>query len=508
MITSTKRIYSSVRISTSLCYTIEDICRLFSDQGLCPNTVRNWIKQGLPVCCKGTPKLIHGAALAEFLKQKNASRKFKMRFDEMFCLHCRTKHVPLNHCIELEQDAACLKARGLCPRTSKTMNRNYKNSDYDELCRVFTIARDQRLYDLVRPSHRPNFDDTQAIPESNNKKGVSKKPIMPINEHNERLKYNYKLYLCEAKGRDLKTGMAAIQHLHQFEAFNNYSNFEQIDANTIHNYISNIVKKRHLSFCEHNVRMIKDFYEWLLHQRGYKIDYNMVAHFRLSDNQRKAARATEYKESYDLAEIREAINKMPRNTDIDLRNLAMVSLQALCGLRTAEIRTLKLKHVIFDKSANRWMVFVTPKDMEVKFAKQRQAFFMPFDKEWMDNVISWRDRLHELGWTGKDPFFPPIESRFIRPGVTEHQIMKTNIKGNKSIRNIFRKVFNDAGVRYLNPHSFRHTIIRWASAQSAPILNAASQSLGHSHIQTSMQYYGQLPATRIGEILNEIEVSK
>lgn len=54
---------------------------------------------------------------------------------------------------------------------------------------------------------------------------------------------------------------------------------------------------------------------------------------------------------------------------------------------------------------------------------------------------------------------------------------------------------------YLRPHSFRHTIIRWAEKKSPKILNATRQSLGHSSIDTTLQSYGALAPIEQGRII-------
>jgi len=53
-------------------YTVEEIACLFS---IHKNTVREWIKKGLPVCDNQKPMLILGAELREFIQAKNKKNK-------------------------------------------------------------------------------------------------------------------------------------------------------------------------------------------------------------------------------------------------------------------------------------------------------------------------------------------------------------------------------------------------------------------------------------------------
>ena len=331
------------------------------------------------------------------------------------------------------------------------------------------------------------------------------------NPKNERVKYNYRIYLSNAKQRDFKTVMAILKHLHGYESFRNFADFSQINEEVIHNYVNKLVKRdMSLSFINHNLKAIKDFYSWLERQKGYKskINYNILAYFSLTKNQRKEAKATEYQRSYKLNDIYKTIRAMPENSMEERRNKAMISLQCLCGLRISELRTVKMKSIIYDEDSENWLIYVSPKDMNVKFAKTRYAFFMPFDEDIKENVFRWRSELIKLGFRDKAPFFPIVPNRFNQCNLLEESIKKEEIKSNTTILEIFRKSFTSQGIEYLRPHSFRHTIAKWAEKQRPEFFNAVSQSLGHSDIKTTFTSYGALHPTEIGRILKKVDVKE
>ena len=326
------------------------------------------------------------------------------------------------------------------------------------------------------------------------------------NAKNERIKYDYAIYLSNAKQRDRKTVMSIMKHLHIYETYRNFADFSIIDKKVIHNYVEKSLKEnKSLSYIDHNLSTIREFYSWLERQRGYKskINYNILAYFSLTKNQRKEARATEYQRSYKRKDIVRAIRSMPENSMEARRNKAMISMQYFCGLRISELRTVKVKSIIFDEDSENWMVYVSPKDMNVKFAKTRCAFFMPFDEDITENVFRWRQELIKLGFKSKDPLFPSIQNQFNQCNLLEENIKKGEIKSNTTIREIFKRAFTSQGLEYLRPHSFRHTIARWAERQSPEFFNAVSQSLGHSHIETTFTSYGALRPIEIGRILKK-----
>ncbi len=81
-----RRRHNLSRIRQFHCYTTHEIAELF---GVHKNTVRQWLKQGLPKIDGTKPFLIHGTELRAFLKQKQESRQAKCRPDELYCLRCR-----------------------------------------------------------------------------------------------------------------------------------------------------------------------------------------------------------------------------------------------------------------------------------------------------------------------------------------------------------------------------------------------------------------------------------
>ena len=58
------------------------------------NTVRNWIKRGLPVVHASSGLLILGRELGPFLERAKAARRRKCGSGELYCLKCREPRRP------------------------------------------------------------------------------------------------------------------------------------------------------------------------------------------------------------------------------------------------------------------------------------------------------------------------------------------------------------------------------------------------------------------------------
>jgi len=108
-----------VKINRS--YTIEEAANIFTVH---KNTVRAWIKDGLPACDNRKPWLILGYELKEFLKIKNRHNKKKCKPHEIYCLSCRTSKKPAAGMVDYESMSATTgQLKGLCPTCEHIINK-------------------------------------------------------------------------------------------------------------------------------------------------------------------------------------------------------------------------------------------------------------------------------------------------------------------------------------------------------------------------------------------------
>ena len=117
-------------------YSVEEIaCLLFVHK----NTVRQWIKSGLPICDNKKPILILGEELREFLKAKNKKRKQKCKPFEMYCLRCKSPQKPAANMVDYEPiTEATGRLIGLCSCCECEINKYISLAGFMKIKQYFT----------------------------------------------------------------------------------------------------------------------------------------------------------------------------------------------------------------------------------------------------------------------------------------------------------------------------------------------------------------------------------
>ncbi len=102
-------------------YTVEEVAKLFS---IHRNTVREWIKRGLPLNDHKRPMLILGRHLAVFLQARRIKNKQKCSPAEIYCVRCRVPRNPAGNMADYQPITATLgDLVGICPCCDSMMYR-------------------------------------------------------------------------------------------------------------------------------------------------------------------------------------------------------------------------------------------------------------------------------------------------------------------------------------------------------------------------------------------------
>ena len=101
------------RVKIHRSYMVEEVSRLL---GVHRNTVREWMKRGLPTIDSRRPALILGRHLVAFLEARRSNNKRRCAPGEIYCVRCRVPRHPAGDMAEYQPLTATLgNLVGICP---------------------------------------------------------------------------------------------------------------------------------------------------------------------------------------------------------------------------------------------------------------------------------------------------------------------------------------------------------------------------------------------------------
>jgi excisionase family DNA binding protein len=102
-------------------YTVAEVAALL---GVARNTVRKWIKDGLPLATDRRPFLIRGCDLKAFLDRRVVSRKQPLGPGQIFCVACRAPKRPAGDMADYAaRGPNCGTLIGICPDCHRVIRR-------------------------------------------------------------------------------------------------------------------------------------------------------------------------------------------------------------------------------------------------------------------------------------------------------------------------------------------------------------------------------------------------
>jgi len=145
-------------VKTHRNYTVEEAATLL---GTHRNTVRRWIKDGLPTCDDRRPQLILGRTLSDFLKARRESNKRPCQPGQIYCVACRNPKEPAGNMADYQpRTATAGNLIGLCPSCDRLMYRRVSLGKLEQVRGSLDVAMPQALTHIsesTKPSVNSDF---------------------------------------------------------------------------------------------------------------------------------------------------------------------------------------------------------------------------------------------------------------------------------------------------------------------------------------------------------------
>ncbi len=150
-----KRHPNNRRVKIHRSYTVDEIARLF---GIHKNTVRQWLKSGLPTIDSRRPTMARGADLIAFLRMRRAAKKRRCLPGQIYCVCCRDPKFPAGRMVEYQPIAPKIgNLTAICPDCGCLINRRVNLAKLDQVRGEMDITFPQALSRL-NESNQPTVN--------------------------------------------------------------------------------------------------------------------------------------------------------------------------------------------------------------------------------------------------------------------------------------------------------------------------------------------------------------
>ena len=124
-------------------YTVDEVSSLY---GVHKNTVREWVRQGLPTNDDKRPMLILGRDLVVFLQSRRLKNKRPCKPGEIYCVRCRVPKIPAGDMADYQPVTETLgNLFGICPDCGVLMYRRVNLTKLDQIRGHLDITMPQAL---------------------------------------------------------------------------------------------------------------------------------------------------------------------------------------------------------------------------------------------------------------------------------------------------------------------------------------------------------------------------
>ena len=338
-----------------------------------------------------------------------------------------------------------------------------------------------------------------------------------LNIKNECVKRRFLRWLKEADGCCESTADNVGKAILLYEDFSKQADFITLNPDKAKQFKDWLKKRQHrgnpISIVTYHtyLRYLRKFFSWLSWQAGYKskITPDIVDYLKISEKEERIATQYTPRNFPPLEYVVKLAGSVKGNSEIDLRDRALIAFTLLSGMRDKAIATLPLG--CFNEQSLR--IEQNPrKGVETKFAKYIPSTLFNFNDSLLGFIREWIKHIKTKGFGSQDPLFPRSKAEQGENNLSfekAKEVEPAYWQGTGRIREIFKKRSKEAGLPYYPPHTFRHLAVDlgFKHCKTGDQIKAISQNFGHEHIATTLSSYANYSQDRLSEIINSIDFS-
>ena len=334
------------------------------------------------------------------------------------------------------------------------------------------------------------------------------------NPQNERIKREYMEHLRHAKRLSDPTIDGVLKSIRRFEEYTGFKDFKQFTRRQAMDFVRDLpetpnargngVLSRPTVYT--TLTQLRTFFIWLAGKPGYKsrFVYSDADYFNLTEKQARMAKAPRMQRQPTMEQITAVVQSITPATDFDRRDQALIAFAILTGARDGALASIKLRHVDLEQK----LLYQDARDVKTKNSKTIPTFFFPIGGVFEQIVADYISYLKKERLWGMDaPLFPATKMAIGKNGgFAAAGFDRRHWTTASPIRDIFKKRFAAAGLPYYNPHTFRRTLVLLGEkiCKSPEEFKAWSQNLGHDHVSTAFNSYGNIGMNRQGEVMRQL----
>lgn len=133
-----------------LSYTVEEVARTLA---IHKNTVRGWLKSGLPKLDENRPTLVQGGELRTFLQSRRGKGRRRCPAGTCYCVKCREPRPPAFDMVDfIPAGATSGNLRALCSACGTLMHRRVRKERIGAVMPRIAVQMPQAEGHLIEPT--------------------------------------------------------------------------------------------------------------------------------------------------------------------------------------------------------------------------------------------------------------------------------------------------------------------------------------------------------------------